>query len=461
MFAVLPRPRSAVRILLAVLLAGSATVASAHPSPTHAAAQTITVATVNNPDMVIMEQLVPKYFTPKYHIAVKFVTLSDQVLRQKITQDVALGAGQLDVVTLGNDEIQAEWARNKWLSPLTPMFAALRAQERTTYDVNDLIKPIRASLSWHGTLYALPFYGESNFTMYRTDLFAAHHLTMPAHPKWSQIERFAKTLHDPAHGVYGICMKGTPEYGQLAPLITFANSFGARFFDMHWVPQLTSPAWERALSTYVYIVRHYGEPGASSFGFNECLGLMAQGKAGIWVDATVAAGFLNNPKTSKVAGKLGYVPAPYEVTTAGSHWLYSWALGIDAGSKHKDAAFQFMRWATSKAYIQLVAQTHGWVQVPPGTRYSTYANPHYQATAKGFYRQVLEAINTADMLHPTMQPVPYTGLTQVDIPQYASWAFELAQDYSAAVAGQLTPHEALAKAQAKAYAVMKAAGYIK
>jgi sorbitol/mannitol transport system substrate-binding protein len=429
-------------------------------SMTYAWATEITVATVNNPDMVLMEKLSAQFTKAHPDISVKFVVLPDATLRQNITQDVAVGGGRYDIVTVGPFEVQAGWVANKWLAPLTPMFDALPAKEKAAYDLDDLFPTIRGALTVDNGLYALPFYGESSFTMYRKDLFEKAGLKMPETPTWSEIADFACKINNPAQGVYGIAMKGIPDYGQLAPFITFMHSYGAKWFDEKWNPQINSPAFKKAFVAYTDLVKKCGEPGAPSVGFNEALTLMSQGKAGIWVDATVAAGMLADPKISKVAGKFGYAVAPTEGSKNGSAWLYTWALGVVNSSKHKDASFEFIRWATSKDYIDLVAKTEGVLRIPPGTRLSTYARPDYLAAAP-FAPTVKAAIEGADLKHPAKDPVPYTGTAQVDIPEYAAWAAEFGQNFSAVIAGSMSVDDALNRSQAAAERVMKEAGYIK
>src|SRR5213592_3344439 len=61
-------------------------VSSAH-STAHRGQVTITIATVNNPDMIVMQSLTPT-FTKKYGIKVKYVTLPENTLRQKVTSDI-------------------------------------------------------------------------------------------------------------------------------------------------------------------------------------------------------------------------------------------------------------------------------------------------------------------------------------------------------------------------------------
>ncbi|MGI9862899.1 sugar ABC transporter substrate-binding protein [Moorella naiadis] len=419
----------------------------------------LNIATVNNPDMTLMKELSSEFEKTHPNIKVNFIVLPDDELRQKVTLDASNKAGQFDIATIGPYEVQAVFAKNGWLEPLDQLFKS-HPDIAQKYDLDDLIKSIRGAISVDGKLYGLPFYGESSMIYYRKDLFQAKGLTMPEQPTWTQIGELAKKLNDPGKGIYGIVLKGTPMYGQLAPLLTVINSFGARWFDEKWQPQLTSPEFKKAVKFYIDLLHQAGEPGAQNVGFNEGLGLMAQGKAAIWYDATVAAGTLEDPNTSKVVGKIGYAMAPAEVTSNGSHWLYTWALGLLSSSKHKEEAFEFMTWATSKDYIKLVADKYGWGRVPPGTRYSTYKSPEYQKVAP-WADITLKSIESVDNNKPTKDPVPYTGTAQLHIPEYAAFASEFGKEFGAMVTKAKTVDEALEAAQQKTYQVMKDAGYIK
>lgn len=445
---------------LAVSVLGSLLIGMTTQQAT-AAGKTISVAVVNNPDMIRMQGFVSD-FTKKTGIKVKFVTLPDADLRPKVTAAAATKSGLYDVVMISPVEIQSGWVTNKWIQPLTPLFAKDSKAEQASYNVKDVLPAVRDSLSVKGNLYALPFYGESNFTMYRKDLFAAAGIKMPNNPTWAQIAEFAKKLNDPAKSQYGVILKGLPVGGQLAPLLTVINSYKARWFDMKWQPQLTSAPFKQAVTDYVNLVRNYGEPGASGVGFAEGLGLMQQGKGAIWIDATVAAGLLQDPANSKVVGKIGYAQAPTVDGSQvnGSHWLYSWAFSLVSGSKHSAAGFKFMKWATSKDYIGMVAKKYGWNQIPPGTRTSTYSNPNYLKVAD-FAKATLGAMNTATNNKPSALPVPYRGTTGVYIPEWADIANNFAQGLSAAVSGTKTVDDWLAGSQAYALDVMTKAGYYK
>jgi sorbitol/mannitol transport system substrate-binding protein len=327
------------------------------------------------------------------------------------------------------------------------------------YDVDDVFKSIRDGLSYNGKLYALPFYGESSMLMYRKDLFDEKGLKMPEQPTYDDIQKFADALTDKAKGVYGITLRGKPGWGEnMAYIGTLLNTFGATWFDMKWSSTIDTPEWTKAITFYIDLMKKNGPPGANANGFNENFTLFASGKAAMWIDATVAGGWLENPQQSQVAGKIGYAPSPIEVTPNGSHWLWAWAFSIPRAARHSEVAERFAAWATSKEYIKLVADDQGWASVPPGTRKSTYDNPEYQKAAP-FASTTLQAMQTADPTNPAIRPVPYTGIQFVDIPEFQSIGTVVGQNIAAALAGKMSIDQALKASQTGTARAMKQAGY--
>ena len=435
---------STLRALLgACAVAGLATVASAET--------TITVATVNNGDMIRMQGLMSDFYAKHPDIKVNWVTLEENVLRQKVTTDIATQGGQYDVMTIGTYEVPI-WGKQGWLLSLDDLPA--------DYDVNDLLPAIRGGLTVDGHLYASPFYGESSMVMYRTDLMKKAGLEMPEKPTWDFIRKAADAMTDKAAGIYGVCLRGKAGWGEnMAFLTAMSNSFGASWFDMKWQPQFNGDAWKKTINFYVDMMKADGPPGASNNGFNENLALFQQGKCGMWIDATVAASFVSDPKASKVANDVGFALAPDNGLGKRGNWLWAWSLAIPAGTKHADAAKTFIDWATSKDYLKLVASKEGWANVPPGTRKSLYENPEYAKIP--FAKMTLDSINSADPTHPTVNPVPYVGVQFVAIPEFQGIGNDVGQQFSAALAGTETVDQALAKAQELTTRAMTKAGYIK
>jgi len=412
----------------AALLAGS-TLARAET--------TVTIATVNNGDMIRMQELSEAFEKANPDVKLEWLVLEENVLRQSITTDIATKGGRFDILTIGTYETPI-WAKRGWLAPLDNFPA--------DYDVDDILPPIREALSFDGTLYGAPFYGESSFTMYRTDLFEQAGLEMPDKPTWDFIKEVARKLDDESNGVHGICLRGKPGWGEnMAFLTAMANSYGARWFDMDWKPQFDGEAWNATVTDYVELVRDVGPPDAATNGFQENLALFRSGKCAIWIDATAAGQFVTDAD-SNVADRVGFALAPDKGLGKSANWLWAWALAVPENSDNKDAAKRFVAWATSKDYLELVAAKEGWSGVPPGTRMSLYENQDYLDAAP-FAKITLESIQAADPDHPTVEEVPYTGIQYVVIPEFQGIGTAVGQRFAEALAGNIPVDEALDNAQ--------------
>ncbi len=431
-------------------LAYAVSISAAMTAASTAFAETqITVATVNNGHMIEMQKLTPEFEKANPDIKVKWVTLEENILRQNVTQDIANKSGLYDVMTIGMYEAPI-WGDRGWLTPIDTSGA---------YDVDDILPSIRQGLSHNGTLYGAPFYGESSMVMYRKDLVKDAGMTVNDRDSWEHIRDVAAAVHNPDDGVYGICLRGKAGWGDnMALMTTIANSFGARWFDEGWKPQLESPEWKQAVNFYVDLVTKYGPPGSSSNSFNESLALFNEGRCGMWIDATIAASFVTDPAQSKVADQVGFAQSPISVTEKGANWLWSWSLAIPAATKKAEAAQTFVRWATSKEYIELVGQTNGWAAVPTGTRTSTYENPKFQKAAV-FAEAELKAINSADPTDSTLKPSPYVGVQFAAIPEFQAIGTTTGQMISGALSGSMSVDQALKSANISADRQMRRARY--
>ncbi|SHN20276.1 sugar ABC transporter substrate-binding protein [Rhizobacter sp. OV335] len=431
-------------VVLAIGALGVVAATSSH-------ATDLVIATVNNGHMIEMQKHTKDFEKANPGITLKWVTLEEGVLRQRVTTDIATKGGQFDVMTIGLYEAPI-WSKKGWLKEI---------KTDAAYDVDDLLPAIRSGLSLDGKLYAAPFYGESSMTMYRDDLVKAKGLTMPANPTWTQMADIVSKIHDPAKGVYGLCLRGKPGWGDnMAFLTTMVNTYGGQWFDMSWKPQIDTKPWKDAIGQYVDLMKKYGPPGASANSFNENLALFNEGKCGVWIDATIAASFISDPKQSKVADKVAFTQAPQAVTPKGANWLWSWNLAIPASSQKADAAQKFITWATSKEYINLIAQSSGWHTVPTGTRKSTYANPEFQKVAK-FAVEEQKAINSANPNDSTLPKSPYVGVQYAAIPEFQAIGIAVGQQMSAALSGKVTVDQALKTSQTAAEREMTKGGYFK
>jgi sorbitol/mannitol transport system substrate-binding protein len=411
--------------------------------------QRLVIGTVNNGDMLVMRQLASEFEAAHPKVRLHWRVMDEGTLRTRLLSDLAIADGQFDVITLGAYEVPL-WARRGWLAPFGPLPAA--------YELDDLFPGVRAGLTQAGQLFALPFYAESSLTYYRTDLFRDAGISLPAQPTWDDIAVAAARLHRPEAGVYGICLRGRPGWGEnLALITTMANAYGGRWFDERWRAELASPAWQNAVTMYAQLLGRYGPPAPTQNGFNENLRLFAQGRCAMWVDASVAAGTLYDAKRSQVAGQVAVTAAPRAVTDRGAAWLWSWSLAVPQSSSQRAAAQAFITWATSRGYIRSVARRYGWVAVPPGTRKSTYDSEDYRRVAP-FHAAVRAALEGASAQARAPQH-HYAGIQYVGIPEFPAIGGQVAAELAKVITGQQTVPQALQRSQALTTAAMAAAGY--
>jgi sorbitol/mannitol transport system substrate-binding protein len=409
--------------------------------------KTINVLMVANPQMTDLQKLTKDNFTAQTGITVNYTVLPENDMRAKAAIEFKNQAGQYDVATLSNFEIPI-WSGNGWLADLTDYSA-----KDTSFNQADIFPAMTASLTGEdGKLYGEPFYGESSFLMYRKDVLAAKGVTLKDNPTWDEVADAAAKVDGAQAGMKGICLRGLPGWGQLgAPLTTVVNTFGGAWFDKDWNALVDQQPFVDATNFYVKLVKEHGEVSPSQAGFTECLNNMLQSKVAMWYDATSAAGSLE-ASDSPVAGKVGYVQAPVKNTKA-SGWLYTWAWGVEKASKNTDAAWQFVSWASSAGYENLVGTKLGWPKAPSGKRTSLYSNPEYTKAAGAFAPATLTALQNADPKNPGTQERPTLGIQFVDIPEFTSLGDDVTASLSQVLAGNGSVEDALKAAQEKAQAV--------
>ena len=401
----------------------------------------LTIAIVNNGHMINMQK-VAKAYTDETGVKLNWVSLEEGVLREQVTSDTATGGGQYDIINIGMQEAPI-WGAAGWIEPLE--FGA-------DYDADDILPAIRAGLSHEGTMYAAPFYGESSMVMYRKDLMDAAGASIADNDSWDNIKAAAAAVHDPDNGVYGACLRGKPGWGDnMAFITTMVNSFGGAWFDADFKPTIDSDEWRAAINFYVDLLGNYGPPGSEGNSFNEILALYNEGKCGMWIDATIAASFL------EVDG-VAYAQSPNAGNPVGANWLWAWAMAVPAGSPNAEESKKFIEWATSKDYVQAVANhpEFGWGSVPTGQRASTYMFDEFKSVA-GFAEAEMAAINSAAPQATDLKP--YVGVQFAAIPEFPEVGSAVAQEMAAALSGAKSVDDALAASQAAAAAIMKEAGY--
>lgn len=429
--------KRALEVGMAVTLSASFLAACSSGDGGSDGAVTLNVATVNNPQMKDMEKLKSEYEKSHPGVTVNFQVMEEGDLRSAVTADVASGAGQYDIVTIGAYETP-QWGANGWLVDLTPF------GEDAEYDVEDILPPVREALSHEDKLFAVPFYGETSILMYNKEILDKVGVKISERPTWQEVADAAAKVNTADRA--GMCMRGKPGWGDLfAPLTTVVQTFGGNWYDEDWNATVETPEWKEAISFYKEVLGKSGPSDPVSYSFNECLTALKEGKAAMWADASVAASILE-AEDSPVKGKMGYAHMPV-MKTEESGWLWSWNLAIPASTKNQEQAEEFVKWATSKDYIKLVGEQLGWSLVPPGSRSSTYELPEYAKAAAAYAPLTLEVMTSVDPSQPGVAPQPWVGIQYVSIPEFQDVGNQCAQFVADYLANRSSVDEALEKCQ--------------
>jgi len=428
---------------------GSGTTAASGDTATTAPStetKTINVAIVGNPQMEDITSLTPELFTAETGIKVEYTVLEEQTLREIVTRDVGASGQQFDVVMIGMYEAP-QFGENGWLYNLDKW-----AVDDAAYNKGDLIDAVVSGLSTDNGYWASPFYAESSFLMYRKDVLDAASLTMPDAPTWDEVASIAREINSP--DMAGICLRGKPGWGDLgAAFTTVLNTFGGTWWAANpdgsiGAAQVDQPEFKEALTFYVNLLNDAGETDAANASYNECLSQYQDNKVAMWYDATVAASNLE-ASDSPVKGLNDYALAPTKVTDA-SGWLWAWALAIPQNAPDPDTAWQYVAWATGPDYLVQAGENlpGGWAAVPPGTRKSLYANPNYQEAAAAFADKTLAAMEAAPINNPGTTPRPGVPAVQfVGVPEFQDVGTRCTEQFSAAIAGNISIDDALKACQ--------------
>ena len=288
--------------------------------------------------------------------------------------------------------------------------------------------------------------------MFNSEIMAAAGIEIPQNPTWDQIAAIAAQVH--SDDVAGICLRGRPGSLDLgASLTTVVNTFGGTWWETDengepGEPQINQPdsGFRAATEFYVQLVQDFGPPDAASTSFAECQELFGNGQVAMWYDATSAPLTLNRDtaSVSPNAGNFGVVAAPVGPTGTASEGLWTWSLVVSPQGSNPPASLEFVRWATSQDFAQLVGDDRGW-QAASAARLSTITNPEYEAATEPWGQAASEAIANANP----------TNLGAVPPRQIQGIEDRCTTEISAAIEATITVDEALDRCQAIASAQLR------
>lgn len=289
----------------------------------------------------------------EYGIDVEFQQFSNEQASNKIAVSMAAGGTDIDVMMIRPLDETLLFSQNGWLENLQPYI-----DRDKDIDYDDFMQACKDVCSdKDGNAVCLPAMTESGVIYYNKTMFKEAGITET--PKtMEELYEVAGKLHNPDKDISGFACRGAGN-----PAVTqfscFLRAFGADFFDKDGKATLNTPEAVEAFEFYGKLLRDYGPDGVLNMGWTDTWNLFTQGKAAMRLDANTNLGSWNDDDAVISFDDIGYFDVPEGPRgDYGNYYITSWAFGMSYGSKNKEAAWTFIKWATSKE-MQIEAQKNG------------------------------------------------------------------------------------------------------
>jgi multiple sugar transport system substrate-binding protein len=367
--------------------------------------QSLTIGLNKHPFTESLLPLIPE-FRNLTGIEVDYLILPEAEYITKLTADLSQQRGEFSVIMTGPMR-NWQYIPPDWILPLDDFLNNPKLTDQAWYKLSDFYPALISANRWDGTtgsgvgkgpLYSIPVLEESYILAYRKDIFDQYHIKVPT--TMAELVEAARLVKQNA-GIPGIVARGTPS---VATMSTGFISGLKSFSDGNWAELDTKlranfhdPASVKFTDAWVKMVRESGPPNWANLQWYDAMEMFAAGQAGMIIDADFFAATYEDPKKSKVAGKVGYALIPAGPGGKPYSGLWTWALGINRATKNKEAAWLFIAWATSQR--SLLNATVGYNNYNPA-RASVTEDPRVTARmgawGDGSYlRTVAENLKTA------------------------------------------------------------------
>lgn len=296
----------------------------------------------NHPWNNTIQRLIPA-FEQASGMSLRIESYFEDQLSQKLQVGLTSGTSTADAFMFRPLQEGRLFAKNGWLFDVKE-FAAADAD----WNWNDFQEAARGTVTFEDMVFGVPIVTERQVLYYRKDLFAAKGLSAPT--TLEELEAAAAALNDPANGIAGIVMRGQ-RAAAVTQFSSFLYSFGGDWVKEDGSSALDTPEARAAYEYYGRLLREYGPQGTTNMSWPQAVAILQQGKAAMWIDADSL--FLNatDPTRSSVAAEIGFAPFPAGPAGAQPYNITSWALGINELSENHEAAWEFVKWATSAPVV--------------------------------------------------------------------------------------------------------------
>ncbi|UOF89677.1 ABC transporter substrate-binding protein [Fodinisporobacter ferrooxydans] len=286
----------------------------------------------------------------KEHPNIK-VTLQNQntntdTNRASLTTAIGGGATTPDVY-MGDVVWPAQFAHSQLAMPLDKVLPA----DFWNRFANGLVDGAK----YQGKVYAAPFFADTAFLFYRKDLLDKAGLPVPT--SWEQVQKDAQTLQNKGLVKFGYVWQGASYEGLTCDFTEILADAGGKVLDSSGKPALDSPEAKKALSFMRGLITSKVSPAAEdTFKEPESMNVFNNGDAAFLRNWSYAWTSSQNPKDSKVVGKVGVTVLPTFGGGAGYSSVGGWDLFVNPHTKNVPATLAFIDWMTGKEAQTIMAK---------------------------------------------------------------------------------------------------------
>lgn len=442
-----PKAVLAAGVALSMMLTacgnGSTDNKSAASGGGQASGAALNVVLVDNVNNRGISELAPE-FEKATGIKVNVNVLGQDVAEKRMQLDFIGKTGNLDVAYMSFILMQS-WVKAGWVHPLDEFVKA-----SPDVNIDDFAKAPIESLSIQGKLWALPSFAETGLLAYRSDIFEKNGITAPPNT-WDEFKNVAQKINSKETAAVALRAKR----GQGLNMFIFPSmmwAYGGSYFKDY--PKDMTPVLDRdenvkALEYYMDLVKNYSPSGAGNYSFAEVISAYQQGNSAMTVDGTSIITQLFEEGKSKYAAQTKVALVP-EGPGGRAPMIAVHGLAIPESSKNKEAAFKFIKWATSADVQKRIALKDYNLDF---TRNSVAQDPEIQKKYNfdngNLIKLRIESLNIAR--------ADYRPL----IPEWPEIGDLIAAQVNGAVNGSIGAKFALSEANKQVTEVIKNAGYLK
>lgn len=393
-----------------------------------AASGTVTLLTQDHPWTRALE---PHFedFEDETGITLEVTSFAEEQARDRTLLALESGSSEFDVFMSLKSREGQQYADAGHYEDLKPYVE----QAPDSYDFEDLAAGPVEGETIGGELTGIPIIVEGPVMFYRRDLFEEYGLEVPE--TIEELIEVATAIGEQSNGeITPVTLRGLPS----ALPYTFGPFFhgqGIEWTDEDGQLNFDSPEAVKAIEQYATLGRDFGPDGVGNFSFTQSSALFAQGQAAIEIESSNELATITDPDGSRVTEHVGVAPIPGAEGGKRVPTVLAWGISMSSYSENKDAAWEFIQWATSPE-MQLKLALDG-IASP---RTSTAEAPEYQETLDSETRQQWQQALSVVIDEGSSQVAP-PGKAQPEIREFMGTAI------SAVMLGQSSAEDAARQIQ--------------